>query len=324
MKILALHLHNYIEYARVRGTCTDKLLQHFKGLPPDLSNETAVVSEEEFYGVLQAIHGELKDELWGIKAGHFVSLQLLGLIHRISLQTTTIAEALHYLQSYLVATLPIVKAQTNVIDTRVVVTLTIENAKTDINRVILENTLTVIAREISMMTQHPADVHLTTPFYDDHYPPEWQKSEAFTLSFEPGILKAELRQNNQLHLDVLIPQYLRMIEELRSGSSFTNRVKVTMLSMSDPELPDIQRLCNALCVTPRTLQRRLKEENISFRGLVEDLQKQICSCLLRHDRYTVSAISYVLGYSEPASFIHSFKKWFGYPPERMRERFRNA
>ncbi len=322
--MLALHLHNYIAYARVRALCTDKLLQPFKGLPADLSHETALVNEGDFYGVLEGINGEIKDELWGIKAGHFLSLKLLGLIYSISLRTTTVAEALHYLQSYLLATLPIVKAQTNVTEKQVTVTLNIENAKTIVNRIILENTLTIISREIGMMTKDYAEVRLASPFYSPYYPAGWQSCAAFTLSFEPGVLKASLRKNNQLHLDVLVPEYLRMIEQLRLGKSFTTRVKVTMLSMSDPGLPNMQSLCSALFVTPRTLQRRLKAENITFRALVEDLQKQICVCLLRHDHYTVSALSYVLGYSEPASFIHSFKKWFGHSPERLRQRLRNT
>jgi AraC-like DNA-binding protein len=56
---------------------------------------------------------------------------------------------------------------------------------------------------------------------------------------------------------------------------------------------------------------------------LEELKKQVCSYLLRHDCYSATTVSYILGYSEPASFLHSFKKWYGDSPERIRQRLKN-
>lgn len=323
MKIAAIHLNNYIEYAQVRGIPFSNVKKLIKSLPPDLSNETAQIDVKDFYQVLEFLNNELKDEHWGIKAGNFIAIKLLGLIYRISLQTTTIEEALLYLQSYLNATLPLIKAQTDVAKNLVTITLNIENNAGLINRVVLENTLTIIAREITIMSTEDVAIRLGTPFYKSFYPDKWQQHSAFTIYFKPGILKAALRQRNQLHLDVLIPGFLKLIEQLKPGDSFTKKVKVTMLSMSDPQLPAIQSISNALYLTPRTLQRRLGEENTTFRKLSEDLKKQVCSYMLQHECYTVSAISHVLGYAESASFLHAFKKWFGDSPVRMRGRWRS-
>jgi len=38
-----------------------------------------------------------------------------------------------------------------------------------------------------------------------------------------------------------------------------------------------------------------------------------------HDRFTITDIASVLGYSEPVAIIHSFKKWHGHPPQKMRD-----
>lgn len=323
MKIAAIHLNNYIEYAQVRSIPTNEVKKLIQNLPPDLSNETAQINVEDFYQVLEFINNELKDELWGVKAGNFLAVKLLGLIYRISLHTTTIEEAFYYLQSYLNATLPLIKVRTEVTKNLAAITLNIENNAGLINRVILENTLTIIAREITIMSKEDITIRLGTPFYKSFYPDGWQEDSAFTIYFKPGILKTALRERNQLHLDVLIPEYLKLIEQLKPDYSFTNKVKVTMLSMSDPQLPDIQSISDALYLTPRTLQRRLVEENITFRKLSEDLKKQVCTYMLQHECYTVSAISYVLGYAGPASFIHAFKKWFGDSPVRMRGRWRS-
>ena len=319
MQVLALHLNNYLEYAQARGIWNENLLKQLKNLPVDFSNENELINQRRFYQILQIIHTDIKDELWGIKAGNFISLKLLGLVYRISLQATTIAEGLHYLQSFLNASMPLIKVETRVSTNFAVVILSITNDEAEINRVILENTLTVISRELQMMAGNELLLQLETPYYNSSYPDRWVKGTDFIISFEPVILHATIRKMNQLHLELLLPDYLKFIEQLKQGNNFSSRVKVTMLSMSDPQLPDIKSISNALCLTPRTLQRRLEAENNSFRKVAEDVKKQLCLYLLRHDRYTVAGISEILGYSEPASFIHSFTTWFGDTPQKMRQ-----
>jgi AraC-like DNA-binding protein len=323
MKILALHLYHFMDYARVRGVAWHDMQALIKQPPVNFMDEQAVVEEEEVYAVLQFIDDHLKNKAWGIQCGHFISMKLLGLIYRLSLQATTIQEALHYLQSYLSAAMPLVKAETVVADEAVVVTFSIDNPNSALNRIILEYALTVVGREIRLMAGKDTCIRLCSPAYDEDYEADWYQGDRYTITFEPVILKAALQNNSHLHVDVLVPEYLKMIEQLKPDDSFAGKVKVTLLSMSDPQLPDIQTVSGALYVTPRTLQRRLGAEGITFRELLEEIKKQICSFLLRHDRYTIAGISNILGYAEPASFIHSFRKWFGDSPERMRKVLRD-
>ena len=95
-----------------------------------------------------------------------------------------------------------------------------------------------------------------------------------------------------------------------------------MLSMSNPQLADIERLSDTLNMTARTLQRRLVAEKISYREVSEVLKKQVFICLLQHDFFSITTFSYLLGNSEAASFIHAFKKWFGDTPLQMRAKLK--
>ncbi|WP_457130178.1 helix-turn-helix domain-containing protein [Mucilaginibacter sp. HD30] len=324
MKIAAIHLNGYMDYARVRGIAVPELIQLLKNAPSDFSDEAAQIDVEDFYRVLKFIDGRLKDELWGIKAGNFLTLKLLGIIYQLSLQATTIEEALHYLQSYLDATLPLVKAQIDGSEKAVVIQFEIPNDDDAINRVILENMLAIISREITFMSRKHLSISLTSPFFNTAYPAGWEKSGSFGISFEPGILKAALRPYDQFKLDVLIPAYLQLVEQWKPSDSFGSAVKVTMLSMSDLQLPGIQTIADALFLTPRTLQRRLGEENLTFRKVTEELKKKVSTLLLQHDKYPVAVIAGILGYSEPASFIHAFKKWHGDAPLKTRARWKAA
>ncbi len=320
MKILALHLHSVLEYANMRGISRQKLIGLMENPPVDFLNETETVPEEDFYSVIDKLNRQLQEEHLGIRLGNFLNLGALGLIYRISLQATTIEEALYYLQMYLNATFPIVSIETIVEADSVIISLHIDNGRIKANRIILENILTIIARELSLMTTTEVRVTKTSPSFSDDYPNDWQKSEKYSVIFTPAILKAILQDRSRQQLDVLIPEYLKLIEGLKAEESFANKVKIASLHLAKPELPDLASVADAFHLTPRTFQRRLLKENITFRQITDDLRKQISELLIRHDRYSITDISYVLGYSEPAAFIHSFKKWFGDAPDRMRQK----
>lgn len=320
MKILALHLHQIIEYAQMRGISREQLIGLIENTPADFLSETETVSPIDFYRVIEVLIEQLKAESLGIRLGNFLNLGALGLIYRISLQATTIEEALYYLKMYLNATFPIVSIETKV-DAKVVeIILNIRNEQAEANRVILENILTIIAKEVNMMVQNGVELIKTSPFVSEHYPADWQVSEKYSVSFTPGILKATLLDRSRQQLDLLIPEYLKLIEGLKSELSFVNKVKIASLNLAKPELPDLASVADAFHLSPRTFQRRLVSENITFRQITDDLRKQISGLLIRHNRFSVTDISYVLGYSEPAAFIHSFKKWFGDSPERLRQK----
>lgn len=321
MKLLALHLHSILEYARWKDISYSEMFQVMNNPPKDFLAETSVVNEEDFYAVLELVEQNLKDDLLGIHLGKFLNLNALGLIYRISLQATTVEEALHYLQTYLNTTFPIIEIKTDIHETSATIYLSIQNERTTLNRIILEYALTVMSRELSMMTAELAQIRLYSPFYDSDYPPLWSQGVDFSLDFTPTILKAALQDRSRLHLDILIPEYLKLLEGMKTEQSFSNKVKIASLNMARPELPDLETIADAFHLTPRTLQRRLGEENATFRQITDDLKRQISALLIRHNRFSVSDISYVLGYSEPAAFIHSFKKWYGDSPERVRKGF---
>lgn len=320
MKILALHLHHVIEYAHMRGISRQELIRLMEKPPIDFLDETETISEEDFYMVIEAITKQLKEERLGIRLGNFLNLGALGLIYRLSLQATTIEEALYYLQMYLNATFPIVNIETIVEAESVSILLSIDNNRTEANRIILENILTVIAREVNLMTTKEVIITKTSPFFSKDYPNDWQIADNYSVNFTPTILKATLQDRSRQQLDVLIPEYLKLIEGLKSEESFANKVKIASLHLAKPELPDLASVADAFHLTPRTFQRRLLIENITYRQITDDLRKQISNLLIRHNRFSITDISYVLGYSEPAAFIHSFKKWFGDAPDRMRQK----
>jgi AraC-like DNA-binding protein len=319
MKILALHLYHFIEYAQQRGVTEQDVRGVMKNAPVDFQDTTAMVEPDDFYAALKSICDVVDDPLLGIRAGDFLSLKSLGLIYQISLQNTSIEEALLYLQTYLQATFPVVTMWADTEGDEARITLRIAEGDSTSDRIILENILTVVSRELRMMAGDSLSYAIQSPQFDSAYPRHWTAGEYYSIVFTKAVLKARLQDKSRWQLDILIPAYLKMIEGLKLDRSFTNQVKIAILNLAKPELPELDTIADNFNMTARTFQRRLDSEKTTFRKITDELKKQISYLLLRHDRFSISDISYVLGYSEPASFIHTFKKWYGNSPEKMRQ-----
>jgi AraC-like DNA-binding protein len=85
-----------------------------------------------------------------------------------------------------------------------------------------------------------------------------------------------------------------------------------------PLTPDM--IARALGVSRRTFNRRLAEEDTSFRDILDDVRREFASALLLDRTRGVADVAFFLQYSEPAAFNRWFRRWTGRTPGE----FRNA
>ena len=89
-------------------------------------------------------------------------------------------------------------------------------------------------------------------------------------------------------------------------------------------LPGQEVAAEMLGTTPRTLRRRLAEENTSWQAVVSDLKFARAVARLREDGSSVREVAEELGYSAPAHFTRFFSHRAGVPPSAFREELERA
>jgi AraC-like DNA-binding protein len=73
-----------------------------------------------------------------------------------------------------------------------------------------------------------------------------------------------------------------------------------------------------LRLSPRTLQRRLREEGTSLQQIVDETRRHLASRMLIESELGIAKVASALGFSEPAGLHRAFKRWTGMTPAAYR------
>ncbi|RRZ93554.1 AraC family transcriptional regulator [Erwinia sp. 198] len=89
-----------------------------------------------------------------------------------------------------------------------------------------------------------------------------------------------------------------------------------MLMQGEPALPEV---AEKMGMSSWSLQRRLREENLSFTALVDKVRCELATWYLQQRQLPVSEMALLLGYSEASAFSRAFRRWFGVSPRQWRQ-----
>lgn len=79
-----------------------------------------------------------------------------------------------------------------------------------------------------------------------------------------------------------------------------------------------EQVARSLRISVPTLNRKLRDRGVSWRGMVRDRRMNAAARMLRHSRRSVAEVALAVGFAESASFIRSFTRHFGRTPSQYR------
>ena len=69
-----------------------------------------------------------------------------------------------------------------------------------------------------------------------------------------------------------------------------------------------------------SLRRRLQKEETSYQALKDEVRCEVAIDKLLNENAKVADLAEYLGFTEPSSFVRSFKGWTGQTPKAYKER----
>lgn len=79
-----------------------------------------------------------------------------------------------------------------------------------------------------------------------------------------------------------------------------------------------ESIAKSLNKSLRSLQRKLTNENVTYKSLLESTRQQLGKQYVSNSKYSINEITYLLGFSEPSNFSRAFKRWTGKSPSSYR------
>ena len=78
-------------------------------------------------------------------------------------------------------------------------------------------------------------------------------------------------------------------------------------------------VASTLAMSPRSLRRKLEQENTNFRSIVDEERRQIAIQLLTCSNMILDELAIHIGYTDTASFTRAFRRWTGCSPGEYRK-----
>ncbi|MNR34057.1 Helix-turn-helix domain protein [compost metagenome] len=82
----------------------------------------------------------------------------------------------------------------------------------------------------------------------------------------------------------------------------------TRQTLARGDTPNLDNLAKVLHQTPRTLRRRLKEQDTNFRQLLDQIRAEL-ELHLELQGESLTEISVQLGYSDLTAYLHARSRW---------------
>jgi len=117
-----------------------------------------------------------------------------------------------------------------------------------------------------------------------------------------------------LTLDEWVEEYLSKFNKIL----ISTQVKEYLLKHLAHGKIDLPSISSALALSTRMLQRKLKDEGVSYSELLDECRQKMALKMITHNKLPLAEVSYILGFSDQSNFSRAFKRWTGTSPNMYR------
>ncbi len=111
-----------------------------------------------------------------------------------------------------------------------------------------------------------------------------------------------------------------LLDRLPDPSAIVRQVRAAIEDELRGGHPQLASVARRLAVSPRTLQRQLAAEGLTFNDVLDALRFRAARKYLSQRDVAASEVAYLLGFSDQSAFHCAFRRWSGQTPTEYRRR----
>ena len=174
----------------------------------------------------------------------------------------------------------------------------------------------------------PMEVHISAPYVSDAY------SEGLSRVFQCPVLfgteenkivaQLDYLEHRLVHTPASLQEFLANavfgLIALNDKPSSTAAAIRSLIKLDFSEgIPSFEQMASNLHMSESSLRRRLLKEETSYQKIKDQVRCEIALEHLRREDTKVNDLAELLGFTEPSSFVRSFRGWMGVTPKVYRD-----
>lgn len=327
MKTLADHyFSSCLDYLQSKGLDSQEILTaiEFAEYTNKQTQQLAPrISLKSYNALLSYAQQTLNDSLFGFELGKQIRTADFGVLGYLIESSTNLASAITALLSYDSLVANIGRAEFAQQHTLCKVTW-LADPQCSPQAVLRNMTAWVsVIRQLLNPQLSPSCVYFTARFSDSELQqlakwfncPIKAGANFNQVEFPSSYLALPFKTDNSQINAVLKQMSEQQLSQFKSQQLLTEKINHILMAKYDLQDCSLIRTASALNMTPRTVQRHLKQENTHFAALLEQEQKRRLVTYIPH--YSLSSIATMLGFNDQSSFNRAFKRWYQYSPRQF-------
>lgn len=155
--------------------------------------------------------------------------------------------------------------------------------------------------------------------YFDHTPALFEQ-DCVAVDFNLEDLALPMRGRNDQLRQIATTYLENQWQQLQHPPTFEGKVREIIRTLLPSGRCSQRQLAAALCLHPRTVQRRLAAGGASFEEIKSDIRRTLAQHYLQNTHLPLSQVAALLDYSEQSALTRSCRRWFGQTPLTLRRR----
>ncbi len=174
-----------------------------------------------------------------------------------------------------------------------------------------------------------AELRIDAPFVNQDYcdslvrtigGPVFFNAGENTCSFDRSLLDRRVVHTPESLADFLGNSVYHLMTMGRVQASTSAAIK-SLVNIDLPKgMPSFAKVAAMLFMSESSLRRRLQAEETSYQAIKDEVRCHVAIDKLLNEDTRVADLAEFLGFTEPSSFVRSFKSWTGYTPKVYKQR----
>ncbi|MEH6345660.1 MAG: AraC family transcriptional regulator [Bermanella sp.] len=112
----------------------------------------------------------------------------------------------------------------------------------------------------------------------------------------------------------VVEKYLALLSHSPLMTDLQKQILVIL-----PNDPTQEEVAKKMCMSVRTLQRRLLQQEIDYRQVVDQVKFSLAKTFLEEEIKPIDQIAHLVGFADQSSFTRAFKRWSNVTPGQFRK-----